>query len=77
MERSDVSTGAVTCIESISKRVSIVIRRFIDHMKFSAYMAVLFITFFYNLLVLIYFIVYVFVDRWRALVGTVRDFRVP
>jgi len=46
MERSEVSTSVVKWNEALSNRVSIIIRRYIDQMKFTDYMAVLFITFF-------------------------------
>ena len=43
MERSEVSKNVVKWIEYHSNRLSNIIRRYIDQMKFAAYMAVWFI----------------------------------
>jgi len=52
MRGSEVSTSVVKCSESLirgSNGVSNINRRYINHMKFAAYMAFPFITFFHTL----------------------------
>jgi len=58
MRRSEVSISVLKWTEGLCNSASIIIKRYIDQMKFAAYMAVSFITFLNIPLVLFRIIVY-------------------
>jgi len=56
-----VSTSVVKRSEDVSNRLSIIIRKYVDHIRFVAYMFALLITFFHILLLLLFITFYMVV----------------